>query len=165
MDFLFGYVAYLFNTCLTLENSEKLIQQQLQQLTCFLSAFLTQKWIFTPMESDIWRQVHCEFVFFVNLKLKLFFSANAIDLEYCKSVLEILCQNAMLVNPININWLRICGDFYFGQLNLFLLEKNLIIFLVTERFEEAIAYYLEVVIAARRKFYGEVLDFDLDNVY
>lgn len=72
LDFLFGYVAYLLNTCLAFENSERAIlqqqQQQLQQsqsqqLTGFAAALLTQKWIFTPKESDIWRQLHCELVF------------------------------------------------------------------------------------------------------
>uniref|UniRef100_A0A915ELU5 Integrator complex subunit 10 n=1 Tax=Ditylenchus dipsaci TaxID=166011 RepID=A0A915ELU5_9BILA len=121
LDFFFGYTCFLFNSTLPASMEE---DRPLPSTT--ISSF---KRIFNDHEL-VWRQ--------------LTFDSNSLDVKFIESVIQVLCRNAVLVHPVNANWLRICGDFNFAK----------------ENWNEAVIYYLEVIAAVQRSSTTEISNMD-----
>ncbi|KAI1709584.1 integrator complex subunit 8 [Ditylenchus destructor] len=127
LDFLLSYTAYMYN--LTLTAPMEVDRFELD------AAILAHKRIFVKNE-DMWRPVTG--------------NGTHLSVEYIEKVLEILCTNALIVNPVNTVWLKIVGDFHFAK----------------RQYEKAATLYLEVIATIQRGFSMDNMNpKDLDWIY
>lgn len=128
MNFLLNYVAFLFNSSLSIlkEDENKVITPE-TIIHGYKNIYLDNR--------EMWTQNS--------------FETNELDVRYVEAVLEELCRNTLLVNPVHPPWVRICGDVQF-------LKGN---------YEKAVTFYLEVLLAQQRGFNSEINESDVDVMF